>query len=120
MVCSNIDFRQRKISKGVLIVGLSMISHGLRVFELEHVNILWVCDCGVCLVFLWVCSNCVFGLVWFCCAETVCLIFELFMWVCRLMETTATFSFGTCVSDENAPLWRYVTKMLKIIKAMET
>jgi hypothetical protein len=29
------------------------------------------------------------------------------------METIATSPFGTCALDDNAPLWRYVTKMDK-------
>jgi hypothetical protein len=46
------------------------------------VNMLWVCDCGVCLVF---------------------------MWVCRLMENTSSSGgFGTSIPDDNAPLWAYV------------
>jgi hypothetical protein len=47
---------------------------------------LWVCDCGVCLVF---------------------------MWVCRLMENTTSSGFGTSMLDGNAPLWTYVTKIEK-------
>ena len=51
------------------------------------VNMLWVCDCGVCLVF---------------------------MWVCRLMENTSSSGgFGTSMLDDNAPLWVYVTKIEK-------
>ena len=51
------------------------------------VNMLWVCDCGVCLVF---------------------------MWICRLMENTSSSSgFGTSMPDGNAPLWAYVTKTEK-------
>ena len=51
------------------------------------VNMLWVCDCGVCLVF---------------------------MWVCRLMENTSSSGgFGTSMPDGNAPLWAYVTKIEK-------
>ena len=45
---------------------------------------LWVYDCDVCLVYLW---------------------------VCRLMGNIAKFGFGTFVSDDNAPLWRYITKI---------
>jgi hypothetical protein len=47
---------------------------------------LWVCDCSVCLVF---------------------------MWVCRLMENTTSHGFGTFMPDDNAPLWTYVTKIEK-------
>ena len=51
------------------------------------VNMSWVCDCGVCLVF---------------------------MWVCRLMENTSSSGgFGTSMLDDNAPLWVYVTKIEK-------
>jgi hypothetical protein len=46
----------------------------------------WVCDCSMCLVF---------------------------MWVCRLMENTTIFGFGTSMPDGNAPLWTYVTKIEK-------
>ena len=54
---------------------------------------LWVCDCGVCLVF---------------------------MWVCRLMENITSFGFGTFMPDDNAPLWTYVTKIEKVVEAEET
>ena len=47
---------------------------------------LGVCDCGVCLVF---------------------------MWVCRLIENTTSSGFGTSISDDNVSLWTYVTKIEK-------
>ena len=51
------------------------------------VNMSWVCDCGVCLVF---------------------------RWVCRLLKNTSNSGdFDTSMSDGNAPLWTYVTKIEK-------
>jgi hypothetical protein len=51
------------------------------------VNMSWVCDCGVCLVF---------------------------MWVCRLMENiSSSGGFGTSMPDGNTPLWAYVIKIEK-------
>jgi hypothetical protein len=49
-------------------------------------NMLWFCGCGVCMVF---------------------------MWVCRLMENTTSSGFSTSMSDGNALLWTYVTKIEK-------